>query len=397
MKTLLISLCLLLPFGVQAQRPQKIQGDSQVGTINLQAPNKVVDKNQGPSLPEIIWEEIPSPLTKVPSLKVRIRVRSNSPLYTITLFNGQIALNQPIQGDTYEVTVNQFVKLKEGPNSLHVQAVNSTGASESQKYQVIYRPADPITNRKDYVLLFAGDQYKHKGYDKLNSPSVDAKAIGEKLQRKYGFETPDIVYNPTTDEIINKLAEYATTKSFGPYDQLIIFYAGHGEVDQRFGESGSFVGQNSTNINSCLSHSEFLDKVDAIPCEHILIVANSCYSGLMKKFDRGEMSGEETPKRGSRLYRDKTDDAYLKSVLADKTRLFIASGSDKVFDAQKGKSSPFGYKMLDGLEKGNTNRDSFLELIELKSILNRLNVSSPQYGVFGSGKPGGTIVLVEAN
>lgn len=391
-------LCLLMSIStlLWAQTPTIIRGDSQVGTINLKAPgNGPVDPNPD-SKPLITWLDTPSAQTSEPHIKLRAHVASGSGLVKVNLFQGNRMLLQDLSPNTGSYPIALDIQLQEGRNLFYVKAENAAGFSESRELEVNYIPKDPIFQRKDYVLLFAVDRYDNgQRYPKLNSPSYDAKAIGQKLQTKYGFETPKIVIDPTTDQIIDQLAKYANIP-FGPYDQLIIIFAGHGEKDDRFDGRGSFVGHDSEDMNSCLSHREFLDLVDEVDCPHILVVANACFSGMMKKYDLGEMAPTTDPVRGSRMYKEKSDHEYLKSVLQDRTRRFIASGFDKVNDATPGTVSPFTFQLLEALENGNRNGDVFLEYAELKSVLARLKVSSPVDGIFGTGKPGGTIVLVES-
>ena len=95
-------------------------------------------------------------------------------------------------------------------------------------------------DRKDYALLFATDRYDNWG--DLVNPINDAETIGKELAERYGFEV-EIVKDANQDDVFNKLRSYAQ-RNYKPQDQLFIFFAGHGQYDETFGE-GYIVAKNS--------------------------------------------------------------------------------------------------------------------------------------------------------
>src|SRR5258708_4662968 len=89
----------------------------------------------------------------------------------------------------------------------------------------------PVTVGKDgafqqtnYALLFATDHYSHS--TPLGNPIFDANALATGL-KPYGFKVT-VVPDPTMVQIVDTLKQYATMR-YGEADELLIFFAGHGE------------------------------------------------------------------------------------------------------------------------------------------------------------------------
>ena len=193
-------------------------------------------------------------------------------------------------------------------------------------------------DRKDYALLFATDRYDY--WDDLVNPIDDAHAIGKTLEDLYGFEV-EIVENASLEEVWEKLREYSDRK-FGPQDQLMIFFAGHGHYDESFGE-GYVVASNSLNNDrartSYISHNRLRGVVDNIPCEHILLTMDVCFGGTLDP----SIARNREPKS----YEVSVSDMLVRKF-HKKTRKYLTSGGKEyVSDGIPGKHSPFASKLLE--------------------------------------------------
>jgi hypothetical protein len=133
-------------------------------------------------------------------------------------------------------------------------------------------------DRKDYAVLFATDQYDN--WTDLVNPIYDSKAIAKELQERYGFEVK-IIENADQDKVFNTLREYAQL-NYKPQDQLMIFFAGHGQYDETFGE-GFVVARNSLAVDpgktSFISHNRLRSIINNIKCEHTMLVMDVCFGG----------------------------------------------------------------------------------------------------------------------
>jgi len=156
--------------------------------------------------------------------------------------------------------------------------------------------------RADYALLIGTDTYPKWGEEgQLVNPIRDARAIGEELVQHYGFRTlrptevggvldfrgltptdsVHVLENPEVAQIRHALMA-CQTMEFGRYDQLLIFFAGHGAFD---GVNGYVAGSDSKpaeddeSFESYLPHAVVLDLVDRSRCMHVFVVMDVCRGG----------------------------------------------------------------------------------------------------------------------
>ena len=78
-----------------------------------------------------------------------------------------------------------------------------------------------------HALVIGIDEYKH--LPKLETAVRDAKAVAQVLEKDYGFKVRLLV-NPDRLGIIDAFDEYR--ESLGGKDNLLIYYAGHGWLDE---------------------------------------------------------------------------------------------------------------------------------------------------------------------
>ncbi|MDQ2686728.1 MAG: caspase family protein [Armatimonadota bacterium] len=244
----------------------------------------------------------------------------------------------------------------------------------------------PAAKGRNYALLFATDKYDK--FDTLTNPINDAHAIAEALESDYHFDGAEVLENPTHDAIYTKLAEYAK-KAYGPKDQLLLFFAGHGVYDDTFKE-GYVVAQDSQpdepGKSSLISHSYLRTMVDGIPCPHILLALDVCFGGT---FDRKVALGGT---RGG-LY-DKLPKAELISrKMKWKSRLYLTSGGKEyVPDGRPGQHSPFARQLLAAL-RSDGGKAGLLTFNDLLNYAQQVN-PAPCAGDFGTNEPGGDFLFV---
>ena len=239
-----------------------------------------------------------------------------------------------------------------------------------------------LLNRKDYALLIATDRYDN--WNDLVNPIFDASSIAKELEERYGFQV-EVLKDANQDDVMTKLRDYAQL-NYKPQDQLFIFFAGHGQYDDVFGE-GFVVARNSvmndTGKNTYISHNRIRNNINNIPCEHIFLVMDVCFGGT---FDPVLAAS-----RGA--YEDTDNREYLVRKLSLKTRKYLTSGSKEyVSDGVRGKHSPFAQKMIEAL-KSNGGEDKILILDEIKLYMERLQ-TTPRFGAFGDDVTGSDFVFV---
>jgi len=286
----------------------------------------------------------------------------------------------------FEVNINLTMRVVDGENWIEIVAETVDGGIVKD-FRSIRVGMDAIANavmvdRKDYALLFATDKYDN--WNDLVNPVFDAQSIGKELEDRYGFIV-EIISDPNQDQVMTKLRQYAQV-NYKPQDQLFIFFAGHGQYDDVFGE-GFLVAKNSVvndeSKNTYISHNRIRNNINNIPCEHIFLVMDVCFGGT---FDPILASA-----RGA--YEVTNDQEYLVKKLSKKTRKYLTSGSKEyVSDGIRGQHSPFAKNMIEAL-KTNGGPDRILILNEINLFMERLK-TTPRFGEFGSDEQGSDFVFV---
>ncbi|HPG11899.1 MAG TPA: caspase family protein [Chitinophagaceae bacterium] len=191
--------------------------------------------------------------------------------------------------------------------------------------------------QKNYALLFATDEYKDNEFNRLVNPINDAKALQNILQNDFGFEVK-LVINPTRDEMELWLSEYRDNKRYGPNDQLLIFFAGHG-VYYDNAKMGYLVAKDSKMQDP--THKTYLSYSDLgniylknINCNRIFLVLDACFAGSF--FDNNGLRGnpkEIDARNLTYLKRTSSNQRFYKGI--------SSGGKQYVADGKPGQHSPF--------------------------------------------------------
>ena len=178
---------------------------------------------------------------------------------------------------------------------------------------------------------------------KLRTAVTDARAIGETLRAQYGFKVT-ILINPTRDQMLDKLDGLRASLRFS--DNLLIYYAGHGHLDSADGEGYWLPTDAQQNLRSrWVSNATITDALRAIKAKHVMVMADSCYSGRLVR-GAGELS------RGIELAAvSNATSSYLKKMARKKARVVMTSGSLEPVEDGRGKHSPFARAILNALNE----------------------------------------------
>ena len=220
--------------------------------------------------------------------------------------------------------------------------------------------------QKNYALLIGTDIYSDPGWEKLSNPIYDVETLGKLLKDEFGFEVT-IVKNPTLDRIETTLSEFRDTKNYGSNDQLFIFFAGHGEFDER-SKMGYLVASDSKktdpNYKSYLSYSDLGNKyLKNISCNRIFLALDACMAGTFF---------ESFSVRGTPLEASAKNLASLQNMASGKKfyKGISSGGKEYVEDGKPGQHSPFASIFLTTIwnkafNKGFVTADEIIA--ELKS------------------------------
>ncbi len=244
------------------------------------------------------------------------------------------------------------------------------------------RPQEPETYGSYYGLVIGINDYNH--LKPLQTAIRDAEAIATVLTSRYNFRVETLI-NATRSEIVKAISDFRAR--LGEGDNLLIYYAGHGNLDVE-GDEGYWlpVDAESDNPAEWLSLGIITSQLKAIRAKHVMVVADSCYSGKLTRD-----IGASLPTGGE-------NNAWLDRMIQRRSRTALTSGGlEPVADAGRDGHSVFGYAVLDAL----SSNDGIITGQQLFSkIKNPIIVNAdqtPEYAdIRRAGHGGGDFVLIPA-
>ena len=290
---------------------------------------------------------------------------------------GNFELFNPVDRRYYQVTPLE--------NPFHIEEEQATTRSTVQTTSS-ESDEGAVTEGTTYALMFATNVYDY--YSDLVNPVLDARTIAMELEESYGVKS-EVIINSTLSETAAIIREYAS-RSYGPEDNLMIFFAGHGIYDEVFRE-GYVISRDSKTDDlgktSYLSHSNLRTMVNNIDCPHIFLVMDVCFGGT---FDPHLAA---THRGAAVQYADITTEEFIERKLKYKTRLYLTSGGKEyVPDGRPGFHSPFARRFIESLRYYG-GADGVLTTSEILQFVEKVN-PQPRFGEFGNNEPGSDFILV---
>ncbi|MCR4288863.1 MAG: DUF1566 domain-containing protein [Candidatus Scalindua sp.] len=261
-----------------------------------------------------------------------------------------------------------------------------TIAEEQDVRAVPVSPTGHEISGNQWLFVIGIDSYAD--LPRLNTSVKDAKTVKDILLERYYFDDYHVIelYNEeaTRRNILGKL-RYLTRRG-GPEDSVVIFYSGHGGLDSSKREGSWIPVEGSTEESSSwISNKDIYNylKVGAIQAKHVLLIADSCFSGDSFRSYRGKVA--------------RVTDEVIKHAYNQVSRQVITSGGiTPVVEDGLSDNSIFMRFLIKGLEE---NKKPFLVPSELfKGIKVGLEKNSSQEPGFGTlndegGQDGGELVL----
>jgi hypothetical protein len=199
------------------------------------------------------------------------------------------------QRDAIQIKDNIYkslVKLAPGDNIIYVMAVDNDGSISEEEVNVhctdYSLAADMLLKGgKYYGLFIAIENYRDSKINDLENATEDAEGLYETLLTYYTFdeENMKILIDPTREDMVIELDKLA--KKVTPKDNLLIFYAGHGYLDENSG-IGYWLPADAKNSNTAnwFRNSTVRDYISSINSNHTLLIADACFTGSIFKTRR---------------------------------------------------------------------------------------------------------------
>jgi len=247
------------------------------------------------------------------------------------------------------------------------------GEGEAQNISATFEQnmeAKEVVTGQYYALIIGNNNYKH--YSTLSTAINDAKMTEQLLSVRYNFNTR-LLLNADRYSILSALNDMR--QNLQEEDNLLIYYAGHGRLDEANNRGYWLpVDAELDNSSNWISNTAITDILNVTKAKHVLVVADSCYAGTLSQspLARVEM---DIP----------TDlrDEWVEVMLEARARITLTSGGlEPVLDGGGGNHSVFAKAFLDTLREN----DDLLEGYSLYSkVLSRISQNpseisqAPQY------------------
>ena len=272
---------------------------------------------------------------------------------------------------------SETVEVALGVTEVPVMALDSHGNEAEVIVSVTRRRDIPdIAYGRYHALVIGIDDYK--SLPKLKTSLTDARAVAETLETEYGY-TIHLLENPTRSEIIDKLDDLRET--LAETDNLLIYYAGHGWLDEQT-DTGYWMPVNAkaNRRSQWVSNSDLTVALQGLFAKHVMVVADSCYSGTLTR-------SVKVPERNR---------AYLERIAEKRARVVLSSGGlEPVTDSGGGKHSVFAAQFLKALQRNEGVMDGtrLFEQVRQTVVLNA--DQTPQYSdIRKAGHEGGDFLFV---
>jgi septal ring factor EnvC (AmiA/AmiB activator) len=239
-----------------------------------------------------------------------------------------------------------------------------------------------------HALVIGNDDYN--ALPRLRTAVADAREVEQLLRTRYGFKTT-LVLNATRYQVLSALNDLR--ENLTDQDNLLIYYAGHGELDRK-NLRGHWlpVDAEPSSTANWISNVAITDLLNVMSAKQILVVADSCYSGALTRSALGQLrAGMSAESKGR----------WMQVMAKKRSRTVLTSGGEQpVLDGAGGKHSVFASAFIEVL-RGNTDvlegGRLFSEVAaKVRGVMKRLNFDqSPEYAPLKyAGHEGGDFFFV---
>ncbi len=370
--------------------------------------HQVVKQQEQLNRPSIEIHELPMFATRgsEPSLRVRSgstahvvsgRITSQSGLQSASINGRRLSVDReglfhsavPVSSKETMVTILATANQGETEKLVFMLITDETSDVSESFASKVGRTAKDIDFGQYYALVIGNNEYSN--YPELKTAVNDARRISALLKNQYGFETL-LITNADRYTVLSAINEIKGKLS--EKDNLLIYYAGHGEIEKSTKQGYWLpVDAEKGNTANWISNTAITDLFNTIKEKHILVVADSCYSGSMT---RSSIPRLNTQMNEQHLQK------WLKLMTKTRSRTVLTSGGlGPVLDTGSGEHSVFASVFLDELEKGNGVIDAYQIYqkvsiqVERKAATEGFNQIPTYAPIQHAGHGGGEFLLVK--
>jgi len=345
-----------------------ISENSQAQRIGLQRGDIVLEYNKDIILNPGMLVHLSSQTKPIDDVSMVIRRQGKE--LNLSLKGGRIGI---------EIEMSYVYSLKDRPQNVAAAVPARPPEAAGAEEAPAVKPGVPDRSAfgKYYALVIGNNNYT--SLPKLKTARNDAQTVAGILKNHYGFQVT-VLLDAKRADILSTFARFR--EKLSGRDNLLIYYAGHGFLDKE-GDEGYWLPVDATKKDEVnwISNASVTTQLKAIEAKHVLIIADSCYSG---KLGRDVHIQRRTPD-------------YYTRIARKRARSVIASGGlEPVIDSGgKGNHSVFATALIAALKENNG-------MIDTSELFNRIRRpvvlhadQTPEYAdIRKAGHEGGEFVFI---
>jgi Caspase domain/Sel1 repeat len=268
------------------------------------------------------------------------------------------------------------------------EAAGGPGSAAAPAGTAVRRPAVSLGNY--HALVIGNNAYRQ--LPPLRTAVGDAQAVARVLREQYKFQVM-LLTDATRYQILSALN--VLREKLNSTDNLLIYYAGHGMLDER-NLRGHWlpVDAEPNSTANWIANSDITAILNIMEVRQLLLVADSCYSGTLTRSAVGQLEPGMTP--------DELHDAIRRMGSARSRMVMTSGGLEPVVDSGGRGHSVFSEVFLQVLTDNNgmlLGREAFRRLqLRVAAMAERLSVLQvPEYApIQFAGHEAGDFVFVRS-
>jgi uncharacterized caspase-like protein len=260
-----------------------------------------------------------------------------------------------------------FTPADEGAQKFVIEVTDASETKVTQEVAVTITVANrPNIQGKNFALIIGNNDYDL--LPTLKTAVGDADAVADVLETYYDFDegTIKLLTNATRREILGALSKLR--RSLTAEDRLLIYYAGHGQIDPATDEGfWQPVDSEPESDFTWISNADVKRYLGGMPAKHVLVIADSCFSGSLT--------------RGATTVNENEDKFFLNIDKYPSRKIISSGGTEPVADSGSGGHSVFAYYLIKVLSENTKPYITSFQLYDrlVRGVTNNSN-QTPEFG-----------------
>ncbi|MDP6709172.1 MAG: caspase family protein [Alphaproteobacteria bacterium] len=267
---------------------------------------------------------------------------------------------------------------KEGRQQFVLEACDAAGNCVGD--EVVVRVGGlnrPSIEGRNFALVIGNNAYRD--LPPLKTARNDARALADLLVERYDFDKENVQLLLDADRNTILGAIEGLRSELDVDDRLVIYYAGHGQIDKSTGEGfWQPVDAAADKTSTWIANDDVRRQLKGLPAKHVLVIADSCFSGSLT---RSAPANQPIP-----------EDRYFTEIDSHWSRKVISSGgTEPVADSGSGGHSVFAHYLLKTLGQNDRPYITSSELYGrfVRAVTNNSD-QKPEFGTISkAGDEGG--------